>query len=274
MKIPDAKATVEKTETRENTSMAADESQKQERGDRWSKERRKNSTICVIDGHQSSQEFGVRATQFQKYKGRFLLRGDIAKDDSGSYAVFTEQSSSASQMTAAKVMDIISWLPGCAGQAADAVSAYTQVKNGRCIIFTKDPKVRMSRFLDTSTKTQMAEVMVQYGRSSGSSWAKSVRSSFSRTVMAKAIWENPVEILLGEGFQVGMLIRTPWWRMILICVCGWHQIGWEESKHWPIVESTYERSRLWRNNFIPGPRLFGRRTQRECETSKDILDNY
>ena len=33
-----------------------------------------------------------------------LLRGDIVKDDSGSYAVFTEQGSSASQMTAAKIM--------------------------------------------------------------------------------------------------------------------------------------------------------------------------
>ena len=31
-------------------------------------------------------------------------------------------------VAAAKVMDIISRLPGCAGQAADAVSAYTQVK--------------------------------------------------------------------------------------------------------------------------------------------------
>ena len=40
----------------------------------------------------------------------------------------TEQGSSASQMTAAKIMDIISRLPGCDGQAADAVSAYTQVK--------------------------------------------------------------------------------------------------------------------------------------------------
>ena len=65
----------------------------------------------------------------QKYKGRVVLRGDIVKDDSGSCAVFTEQGSSASQMTAAKVMDIISRLPGCAGQAADAVSAaYTQGK--------------------------------------------------------------------------------------------------------------------------------------------------
>ena len=47
-------------------------------------------------------------------------------------AVITEQGSSASQMTAAKVMDIISRLLGCDGQAADAVSVYTQVKNGRC----------------------------------------------------------------------------------------------------------------------------------------------
>ena len=67
-------------------------------------------------------------TKHQKYKGRVVLRGDIVKDDSGSYAVFTEQGSPASQMAAAKVMDIISRLLGCAGQAADAVSAQTQVK--------------------------------------------------------------------------------------------------------------------------------------------------
>ena len=66
--------------------------------------------------------------RFQKYKGCVVLRGDIVKDDSGTYAVFTEQSSSESQMTAAKVMDVISKLPDCAGQAADAKSAYTQVK--------------------------------------------------------------------------------------------------------------------------------------------------
>ena len=64
----------------------------------------------------------------QKYKGRVVLRGDIVEYDSESYAVFTEQGSSASQMKAAKIMDIISGLPGCAGQAADAVSAYIHVK--------------------------------------------------------------------------------------------------------------------------------------------------
>ena len=79
----------------------------------------------------------------QKYKGRVVLRGDIVKDNSGSYAVFTEQGSSASQMTAAKIMDIISSLPGCDVQAAE--------------------------HLDSSTTTQMAQIMVQYGRPSCSS---------------------------------------------------------------------------------------------------------
>ena len=49
--------------------------------------------------------------KFQKYKGRVVLRGDIVKDDSGSYAVLAERGSSASQMTAAKK----SWIsyPDC-----------------------------------------------------------------------------------------------------------------------------------------------------------------
>ena len=62
------------------------------------------------------------------------------KDDSGSYAVFTEQGSSASQMTAAKIIDIISRLPGCSGQAADAASAYTKVKMEDAPNFLKIPK--------------------------------------------------------------------------------------------------------------------------------------
>ena len=105
----------------------------------------------------------------QKYKGRVVLRGDIAKDNSGSYAVFTEQGSSASQMTAAKIMDIISRLPGCDGQAADAVSAYTQVKMEDAHKLLKNSKIGVSRHLDSSTTTQVVKIMVQYGRPSCSS---------------------------------------------------------------------------------------------------------
>ena len=94
--------------------------------------------VSLMDiGHLKNAEL---ETKHQKYKGRVVLRGDIVKNDSGSYAVFTEQGSSASQMTAAKVMDIISRLPGCAGHAADAVSAYTQTKMKDAPQLQKIPK--------------------------------------------------------------------------------------------------------------------------------------
>ena len=78
--------------------------------------------------------------QLKKYKRSSQTPSDTAKDDSGSYAVFSGQGSSASKMTAAKVMDIISRLPGCAGQTADAVSAYTQVKMKDAPALLKLPK--------------------------------------------------------------------------------------------------------------------------------------
>ena len=60
IKIPDAKAAVEKEweTTRENTGMAADGSQKQKWGDRWSKEYGSYCSFCVVNGSLSSQEFG------------------------------------------------------------------------------------------------------------------------------------------------------------------------------------------------------------------------
>ena len=77
----------------------------------------------------------------QKYKGRVVLRGGIVKDNSGSCAVFTEQGSSASQMTAAKVMDIISRLPGVRrGSSCDALSAFSQVKMEDAPKLLKIPK--------------------------------------------------------------------------------------------------------------------------------------
>ena len=78
------------------------------------------------------------------------------KDDSGSYAVPTEKGS------AAKVVDMISRLPGCDGQAADAVSAKTQVKMEDAHKLLKNPKIGMSRHLDSSTEAHIAKIMVKY----------------------------------------------------------------------------------------------------------------
>ena len=51
-------------------------------------------------GHLKNAE--LEPKHQQNTKGRVVQRGDIVKHDSGAYAVFTEQGSSASQMTAAK----------------------------------------------------------------------------------------------------------------------------------------------------------------------------
>ena len=89
------------------------------------KEKRKVQFAALMDTcHLKNAELEPK---HQKYSGRVVFRGDMVKDDSAAYAAFTEQGSSASQTTAAKEMDVIARLPGCVGQAADAVSAHTQV---------------------------------------------------------------------------------------------------------------------------------------------------
>ena len=174
----------------------------------------------------------------KKIKGWVVLRGDIVKDDSGSCAAFTEQGSSASQMTAAKVMDVISRLPGCAGQAADAVSAYTQVKKEDAPKLLKIPEsecpdiwIRLPRHKWHKSRSNMADLVVPLERNL-------YGHSLAVLLWEKAIWESSIGTRLGEGFQLGMLIRTPWKRVILIWEWGWHQIGWKETKHWSDVEST------------------------------------
>ena len=79
--------------------------------------------------------------------------------------------------------------------------------------------------------------------------------------------------MAGRKFRLGMLIRTPLTRIILICVCGWHQIGRKETKYEYDVETTQQRSRFGKpTSFLDHENLGC--TQRQCEISKDIVDNY
>ena len=123
-------------------------------------------------------------------------------------------------MAAAKVMDIISRLPRRAGQAADAESAETHVKMEDAPKLLKIPK------------SECPEIWIRLPRRK---WPKSWSSMEDPVVpldrnlyghpMARLLWERQfekvlLEIWLGEGFQLGMPIRTPCKRVILICVCG------------------------------------------------------
>ena len=107
--------------------------------------------------------------QSQKYKGRVVLRGDIVKNDSGSYAVFTEQGSSASQMTAAKSHGHYFKTTGMRRTSSRCSIRLYPGQNERCTDVIENSKVRMCRHLDSSTQTQMAKNMIQYGRPSRSS---------------------------------------------------------------------------------------------------------
>ena len=143
----------------------------------------------------------------QKYKGRVVLRGDIVKDNFGSYAVFTEQGSSASQMTAAKIMDIISRLPGCDGQAADAVSAYTQVKMEDAHKLLKIPKsecpdiwIRLPRHKWPKSWSSMEDPVVPLER------------NLYGHPLAGLLWERQFEkVLLKHGWE-----KIPNWECLFV----------------------------------------------------------
>ena len=80
--------------------MASDESQEQnKRSVEKSTTKGRTVNFCDTDGLEPPQK---TRKNFHWYKGRVVLQGDVVEDDSGSYAVFTEQGSSASQMTARK----------------------------------------------------------------------------------------------------------------------------------------------------------------------------
>ena len=123
IKIPDAKAAVDKEWKKLETLPA------------WLWDKMKSKKEVILEAHRDKKKVHFASLtdichiknaelepKYQKYKGRVVLRGDLVKDDSGAHAALTEQPPSASQMTAAKVMDVIAGRPDCAGQAADAVS--------------------------------------------------------------------------------------------------------------------------------------------------------
>ena len=81
------------------------------RGYSGSTKRQKESPLCNIDGHMFTSRMPSWNQNYRSTKGKVVLRGDSAKDDSGAYAVFTEQGSFASWMTGAIIMDVIARLP-------------------------------------------------------------------------------------------------------------------------------------------------------------------
>ena len=107
-------------------------------------------------------------------------------------------------MTAAKVMDIISRLPGCDGQAADAVSAYTQVRKEDDPQLLKIPKSEWSSIEDPVVPLERN----LYGHPlAGLLWVR----QFGK-ILLKYGWEKV------SNWECLFVHRQK--RIILICVCG------------------------------------------------------
>ena len=168
-----------------------------------------------------------------------------------------------------------SWIsyPDCQGAQDKQLTQYLLKpgQNGGCSKNIENSKIGVSRHVDSSTTTQVAKIMVQYGRSSRSSWTKSVWSSLGRTVMGKAIWENPVEIRLGETFQSRMLIRTPW-NIFSVFVDDIKLAGKKQNINpmWKVLNKEVDLREP--TSFLD--HVYLGCTQRQSEISKDIVDNY
>ena len=92
MQIPAAKAAVDKEWEKLEKIPAWDLTKVRSKKKVIDEARTKGAKVHLMDiFHLKNAEL---ETKHQKYKGRIVLRGDIEKDNSGSYAVFTEQGSS------------------------------------------------------------------------------------------------------------------------------------------------------------------------------------
>ena len=103
MKIPAAKAAVDKEWEKFEKISAWNLTKVRSKKEVIDEARTSGATVhfaSLMDiSHLKNTELEAK---HQKYKGRVGVQGEIVKEDPGSYALVTEQGSSASQMTAAK----------------------------------------------------------------------------------------------------------------------------------------------------------------------------
>ena len=116
---------------------------------------------------------------------------------------------------------------------------------------------------------------IQYGRSSHSSWAKFIWSSFSRTTMGTAIRESSMRTRFGKKFKIGNACSlTEKKGSFLSVLCGRYKTCWEETEHQSDVENTYERRWCGRTDIILWPRLFGLHPTRMSNKQRKWTHNF
>ena len=176
-------------------------------------------------------------------------------------------------MTAAEVIDIISRLPGCAGQAADAVSAYTQVKMEDAPKLLKIPK------------SECPDIWIRLPRHK---WPKSWSSVEDPFVpLERNLYGNPLAGLLCERQFEKILLKYGWekvsnWECLFVhrekglflSVCV-DDIKWTGKKQninpmWKVQNKEVDLGEPTSSL----DHVYLGCSQRHCGRSKDIVDNY
>ena len=153
-------------------------------------------------------------------------------------------------MTAAKIMDIISRLPGCDGQAADAVSAYTQVKMEDAHKLLKIPK------------SECPDIWIRLPRHK---WPKSWSSMEDPVVpLERNLYGHPLAGLLWERHFENILLQHGWekvsnWDCLLVhlqkkgysYLCMWMTSNWLGRNKTLIRCGNYSTKKsIWENQYL------------------------
>ena len=170
-------------------------------------------------------------------------------------------------------MDIISTLPGCDGQAADAVSANTQVKMEDAPKLLKIPK------------SECPDIWIRLPRHK---WPKSWFSMQDPVVLLERnLYGHPLAGLLWESQFEKMLLKYGWERMFPIgnvpsytvkkdhshlCVWMTTLAGKKQNldSMWKLLNKEVDLGET--TSFLD--HIYLGCTQRQCEISKDIVDKY
>ena len=207
----------------------------------------------------------------KNYKGRVVLRGDIVKDDTGFLcsiyrtmiiSITTDGSKSHGyHIQTARVR-----------RTSSSICFYPG-HNGRCSKIIENSQIGVSRLMDSSTTTQMAKIMVQYGRPS--------------VPLERNLYGHPLAGLLWERQFEKIPLKY----------------GWEKVSNWECLFVNREKG-LFLSVYVDDIKMAGKKqnidpmskvpnkevdlgkptsffdhvylgcTQRQCQISKDVVDNY
>ena len=173
-------------------------------------------------------------------------------------------------MTAAKIMDIISRLPGCDGQAADAISAYTQEK-------MEDAPKLLKKVQNRNVQTFGFVYHDTNGLNHGPVW-KTKSFLLNGICMVILLWEKQFEkIQLKHGW-----VKVPNWECLFVhrekrlflsvYVDDIKLAGKKQNLDpmWKLLDKEVDLGEP--TSFLD--HVYLECTQRQCEISRDIVDNY